>query len=151
MNLRRVAPADWGVGLSGAVLIGSLWLPWYGAVGHDFNAWRSMAVNDVLLFIAGGIGITVVVASLTQSSGAIPIAGSVFATLAGIIATILALVRLIWPPHGLERAAGVWIGTAAALGLALTAWLSMRDERRGAAGLAQVEVTTLPAPRGNGA
>lgn len=151
MNLRRVAPADWGVGLSGAVLIGSLWLPWYRAAGHDFNAWQSMAVNDVLLFIAGGLGIAVVIASLTQSSGAIPIAGSVFAALAAIIATILTLVRLIWPPHGLERAAGVWIGTAAALGLALTAWLSMRDERRGAAGLAQVEVTTLPAPRGNGA
>jgi len=151
VNLRRVAPADWAVGLCGAVLIGSLWLPWYRAVGHDFNAWQSMAVNDVLLFIAGGLGIAVVIASLTQSSGAIPIAGSVFAALAGIIATILTLVRLIWPPHGLDRAAGVWIGTAAALGLALTACLSMRDERRGAAGIAQVEVTTLPAPRGNGA
>ena len=66
MNLRRVAPADWGVGLSGAVLIGSLWLPWYRAAGHDFNAWQSMAVNDVLLFIAGGLGIAVVIASLTQ-------------------------------------------------------------------------------------
>jgi hypothetical protein len=160
-----VAPADWAVGLCGAVLIGSLWLPWYqrpaDATGWtayapippigSFNAWQSLALNDVLLFIAGGLGIAVLIASLTQSSGAIPIAGSVFAALAGIIATILTLVRLIWPPDGLDRAAGVWIGTAAALGLAVTGLLSMRDERRGAAGLAQVEVTRLPAPRGNGA
>jgi hypothetical protein len=171
VNLRRVAPADWAVGLCGAVLIGSLWLPWYhglvaegvyfnrsggapaiaGPIG-ELNAWQAMAVNDVILFIAGGLGISVLVASLTQSSGAIPIAASVFAALAGILASILAVVRLIWlPAAATDRAAGVWTGTAAALGLAVTGLLSMRDERRGAAGLAQVEVTRLPAPRGNGA
>jgi hypothetical protein len=151
VNLRRVRPGDWAVGVCGAVLIGSLWLPWYSAAGHDYNAWQTMAVNDVLLFIAGGFGIAVVIAGLTQASGAIPIATSVFAALFGLLASILALVRLIWPPHGLDRAAGVWIGTAAALALAVTALSLLRDERRQAPGLAQVEITHLPAPRGNGA
>ena len=151
MNLRRVRPGDWTVGVCGAVLIGSLWLPWYSAAGHDSNAWQTMAVNDVLLFIGGGFGIAVVIAGLTQASGAIPIAVSVFAALLGLLASILAVVRLIWPPHGLDRAAGVWIGTAAALALAVTALRLLRDERRTAPGLAQVEITTLPAPRGNGA
>jgi len=146
-----VAPGDWAVGLCGAVLIASLWLPWYRGAGHDFNAWQSMAVNDVILFTAGGLGVAVVIASLTQTSGAIPIAASVFAALAGLLASILTVIRLIWPPHGLDRVAGVWIGTAAALGLALTGLRLLRDERRGAPGLAQVEITTLPAPRGNGA
>jgi hypothetical protein len=146
-----VRPGDWAVGLCGAVLIGSLWLPWYRGADHDFNAWQSMAVNDVLLFIAGGLGVAVVIANLSQSSEAIPITASVFAALFAILASILALVRLIWPPHGLDRAAGVWIGTAAALGLTVSALRLLRDERRGAPGLAQVEVTTLPAPRGNGA
>jgi hypothetical protein len=146
-----VRPGDWAVGLCGAVLIGSLWLPWYRGAGHDFNAWQSMAVNDVLLFIAGGLGVAVVIANLSQSSEAIPITASVFTALFGILASILALVRLIWPPHGLDRAAGVWIGTAAALALTVSALRLLRDERRGAPGLAQVEVTNLPAPRGNGA
>jgi hypothetical protein len=166
-----VAPVDWAVGLCGAVLIGSLWLPWYhgvvaegvyfnrsggapavaGGIG-DLNAWQAMAVNDVLLLAAGGFGVAVVLASLTQSSGAIPIATSVFAALAGILASILAIVRLIWPPGvATDRAAGVWVGTAAALGLAVTGWLSMRDEHRGAEGLTQVEITPLSAPRGDSA
>jgi hypothetical protein len=163
VNLRRVAPGDWAVGLCGAVLIGSLWLPWYelpdsaigwvayGPIRTSFDAWQSMAVNDVILFIAGGLGVAVVIAGLTQASGAIPITASVFAALFGLLASILALVRLIWPPHDLDRAAGVWIGTAAALALAVTALRLLRDERRRAPGLAQVEITRLPAPRGNGA
>jgi hypothetical protein len=101
--------------------------------------------------VAGGLGVAVVIANLTQSSEAIPITASVFAALFAILASILALVRLIWPPHGLDRAAGVWIGTAAALALAVSALRLLRDERRGAPGLAQVEITTLPAPRGDGA
>jgi hypothetical protein len=147
VNLRRVAPADWAVGLCGAVLIVSLWLPWYR--GH--SAWQAMAVNDVIFLIAGGIGLGVLLASLTQPSGALPIVTSVFAAFAGILASILAVVRLIWPPHGFDRAAGVWIGTAAALGLAVTAMLSMRDERRGVEGSTHVEITPLPSPRGGGA
>jgi hypothetical protein len=172
VNLRRVRPGDWAVGVCGTVLIGSLWLPWFHtppvgtsnthfATGWtayvplgttvNYNAWQTMSVNDVLLFVAGGFGVAVVIAGLTQASGAIPIATSVFAALFGLLASILALVRLIWPPHGLDRAAGVWIGTAAALALAVTALRLLRDERRGSPGLAQVEITQLPAPRGNGA
>ncbi len=41
----------------------------------------------------------------------------------------------------------MWIGLAASLGLAVSAWYSLRDERRGAPGSTQVEVTALPAPR----
>jgi hypothetical protein len=87
-----------------------LWLPWYHtppvgapsatnfATGWtayvplgttvDFNAWQTMAVNDVLLFIAGGFGVAVVIAGLTQASGAIPIATSVFAALFGLLASV---------------------------------------------------------------
>jgi hypothetical protein len=159
VNLRRVAPVDWAVGLCGVALIVSLWLPWYraGTAGAEFhaNAWRALAVNDVILLLVGAIAISVVVATATQSSGAVPIGSAVFAAFGGILASILTLVRLIWPPDlgpgPTERAAGVWIGTAAALGIAVTAWLSVRDERRGVEGSTHVEITRLPAPRGEGA
>ena len=154
MNLRRVAPGDWAVGVCGALLIGSLWLPWYRGAGHDYNAWQSMAVNDVILFGAGALAIGLVLVTAAQPSGAIPITLSVFTSLGGILAAVLAVIRLIWPPDlgvPADRLAGVWIGTAAAAALAVTALLSMRNEHRGVEGLAQVEITSLPAPRGNGA
>jgi hypothetical protein len=168
VNLRRVAPGDWAVGVSGAVLIGSLWLPWYHAwhgpfvvtvpngaagieIGASANAWQAFAVNDVIFLAVGAMAIGLVLVTAAQSSGAVPIALSVFTSLGGILATILAVVRLIWPPDSADRLAGVWIGTGAAVALTVTALLAQRSERFGAEGMAHVEVTRLPAPRGNGA
>ena len=173
MDLRRVRASDWAAGLFGAALIGLLWAPWYSApagyvqfnggahgepvthyIGHvDVNAWQSMAVNDVILLIAGLLGIWVLVATATQSTGAVPIAADVLATLVGLIATVLALVRLIWPPDlgpgPTDRAVGVWLGAAAAVGMTLAAIASMHSERRSETAI--VPATTLPAPRGSGA
>jgi hypothetical protein len=147
-----VAPIDWAVGLCGAALIVSLWLPWYREAHQNVDGWQAMAVNDVILLLVGGLGIAVVLAAAAQSSGAVPIATAVFAALAGILASILTLVRVIWPPDlgpgPTDRAAGVWIGLAASLSIAVTAWLSMRDERRSPEGSTHVDITPLPAPRG---
>jgi hypothetical protein len=148
-----VAPIDWLVGFCGAALIGSLWLPWYRAHG-TYNAWQAMAVNDLIFLVAGGLAITVVVVTVTQSSGAIPIAAATFTAIGGTLAAVLALVRVIWPPDlgpgPTDRAAGVWIGAAAALALAVSGWFEIRDERRAPEGSTNVEITTLPAPKAEG-
>jgi hypothetical protein len=153
-------------GLFGAALVGLLWAPWFsvpqfalhGAVTRSFgsvhvSAWQALSVNDVIFCIAGGLGIWLVVATAGYSTGAVPIAAAAFATFAGVLASFLALIRLIWPPDlGIgptDRAAGVWLGTAAAIGLAVSAVASMRGERR--VSFEQVPITELPAPRGSGA
>ena len=174
MDLRRLRPLDVVTALFGAALIGLLWAPWYRApagitgayfdraVGApakagvaatiDFNAWQAMAVNDVILFIAGLMGIWLAVATASYSTSAVPIVAASFATFAGLLASVLAAIRLIWPldlgPGPTDRAVGVWLGVAAAIGLTICAAASMRDERRGV--YAQVPVTPLPAPRGSG-
>jgi hypothetical protein len=181
VDLRRLKPIDWLTGLFGAALIGCLWLPWYKALDPrlaraleqhpggvftfaragsppstnvDFNAWQAMAVGDVILVIAGLAGVWLVVATAAYSTGAVPIAAAVFATFAGLLAFLLAVIRLVFPPDlgpgPTSRAVGVWLGTAAALGVVLSAVRSMRDERRGAPGTASVPVTELPAPRVSG-
>ena len=152
MNLRRVAAIDWVVALSGAVLIGSLWLPWFGSQPTgDLNAWQSMALNDVIFLIVGGLAIALLFITATSGSGAVPIGTAAFAAFGGVLVSSLALVRLIWPPDigpgPTDRAAGVWVGLAASVGLAVSAWYSLRDERRGAPGSTDVEITALPAPR----
>ena len=154
--------------LFGAALIGLLWAPWFKAVlPHGFSkgffgaerarfswdAWQAMAVTDVILFIAGLMGIWLVVATACYSTSPVPIAAASFATFAGLLASVLAVIRLVWPPDlgpgPTDRALGVWLGVVAAIGLTACAAASMRDERRGA--YEQVPVTPLPAPRGSGA
>jgi hypothetical protein len=148
VDLRRLKPIDWLTGLFGAALIGLLWAPWYEP---SVNAWQAMAVNDVIICIAGVLGVWLVVMTATQATAAVPIASAVFATFAGLLAFMLCAIRLIFPPDlgpgPTDRAAGVWLGTAAALGLFVSAAASMRDERRGVPGSAKVPVTTLPPPR----
>jgi hypothetical protein len=165
VDLRRLRRFDVLAGLFGAALVGLLWAPWFsvpqlalvGAVTRSFgsvhvSAWQAMSVNDVILCIAGGLGIWLLVATVSYSTGAVPIAAAAFATFAGVLASLLALIRLIWPPDlgpgPTDRAAGVWLGTAAAIGLAVSAVASMRDERQ--VSCAQVPITDLPAPRVEG-
>ncbi len=164
MDLRRVRASDVLAGLFGAALIGLLWAPWYtGTEGAYFNravavisgptanAWQSMAVNDVIFCIVGLLGIWVLVATAVNSTGAVPIAAAVSASFGGMLASVLAAIRLIWPPDlgpgPTGREAGVWLGTAAAIGLMLSALRCMHEERRGVG--VDVPVTTLPAPRGS--
>jgi hypothetical protein len=164
VDLRRLKPLDWLTGLFGAALIGLLWAPWYqevrlgfffgssgrsiAAIFKDVNGWQAMAINDVIFLIAGLAGIWVLVATATHSTSAVPIAAAVFATFAGLLASVLAVIRVIFPPDlgpgPTWRAAGVWLGMDAAIGLLLTAAASMRDERRGAG--VNVPIREVPAP-----
>jgi hypothetical protein len=166
MDLRRLRAADWATGLFGAALVGLLWAPWFthtGSVSLFLNrdhpprwaggtAWQSMAVNDVILFIAGVLGIWLLVATATYSTAAVPLAAAAFTLFAGLLASVLALYRLAFPPDlgpgGTGRAFGVWLGTAAAIGMTVSAAVSMRDERRTSA--PEVPITDLPAPRVGG-
>jgi hypothetical protein len=173
VDLRRLRAFDVLAGLFGAALVGLLWAPWFrvpaefvhfnrsvGAPAGNFvlggflegNAWQAMAVNDVILCIAGLLGIWLLVATVAYSTGAVPIAAASATIFVGLLASVLCVVRLIWPPDlgpgPTDRAAGVWLGTAAAIGLTVCAARSLRDERR--LETAHVPVTELPAPRVEG-
>ena len=136
-----MAPIDWVTGLFGAALIGFLWLPWYRSAGASrtaVSAWQAFAVNDIAFLVAGLTAIWLVVATATHSTGAVPIVSAAFTAWLAALATLLAAIRLIFPPDlgpgPTSRGAGIWLGAAAATGLAVSAWLVMRDERRGDAG-----------------
>jgi hypothetical protein len=166
VNLRRLRPVDWATGFFGAALIGLLWAPWYQPAGHAASltgaphpwkggtAWQAMTVDDVIFLIAGVAALALVVLTVFYSTAAMPIAAAVFATWLGLIAAVLAIIRLISPPDlgpgPTGREAGVWLGTAAAIGLAVSAALNMRGERRSAPGSYKLHVTDLPAPRPEG-
>jgi hypothetical protein len=167
VDLGRLRASDGGAGLFGAALVGLLWAPWFRswqvtihgesslqqALSVRFrgaSAWQSMAVDDIFLLIGGLLGIWLLVSTVLYSTAAVPLAASAFAGLAGILASILAAIRLIWPPAAdigsSYPTAAAGLGTAAAVGVAVCALASMHSERRSLPGSEQLPVTDLPAP-----
>ena len=161
MNLQRLRAGEWIAAVSGAVLIVSLFQPWYSSGGADVSAFDAYAVVDVLLLALGVLGIGLLVVTAVQRTAAVGVASDALLTLVAAAVVAVAVVRAINIPAGLEgaavdRAAFLWIGLAAAIGVLAGAVIAMRDERlskRGqptdATGVpvdAPPEIETLPAP-----
>ena len=135
MDPRRLTAGEWIAAAGGVVLVVALFLPWYRVGGTHVNAWQSMAVDDVLLAIAG-VGAVVAELATARRGGAVPIAYTVLAGLGGIIAVILVVWRMLdpAPPVDVSLGAGAWLGLAGALAIAGGCWAGMRDEGPGRRG-----------------
>jgi hypothetical protein len=146
MDLRRLRAGEWIAALSGAVLLVSLFLPWYGAGGEDASAWEALAVVDVALALVAAFGVGLLVITASQRVPAVPIALSTIVTLVGLIGLVLVLIRLANLPDGLDgREPGVWLGLLAAIGIVAGAAIAMRDERLSPAG-GHTDLTGSPTP-----
>jgi hypothetical protein len=173
VDLRRLRHGEWIAGISGAVLLVSLFLDWYsvsfpgsaqfsGATSAD--AWESFTVVDVFLAAAGLFGIAIAVTAATQPSPAVPQAVGGLTVPIAFVAAILVLLRLLDPPGwesvfdgnlylsgparpGVMREIGLYLGTAGTLGVLVGAWRSIGDQSFPKGASARVEVTPLPAPK----
>lgn len=158
MDLRRLRAGEWIAALSGALLLVSLFLPWYGAGAEDASGWEAFAVVDVALALVAAFGVSLLVVTASQRVPAVPIALSAIVTIVGMIGVVLVLVRLANLPGGFDgRELGVWLGLLAAIGIVAGSALAMRDERLSPAGghtdltgrptPAPPEIERMPAPR----
>jgi len=158
MDLRRLRAGEWIAAASGAALLASLFLPWYGGAEETFSAWESLAALDVLLALVASAGVLLLIVTATQVVPAVPIALSAFVVLAGLFGVVLVVIRLISvPDEALGREWGVWLALAGAAGIVAGASLAMRDERLSGPGrhtdltgrptAAPPELDTIPAPR----
>jgi hypothetical protein len=158
MDLRRLRAGELIAALSGAVLLLSLFLPWYGGGGDEASGWEALAVVDVALALVAAFGVSLFVVTASQRVPAVPIALSAIVTLVGLIGLVLALVRLANLPDGFDgRELGVWLGLLATIGIVVGAALTMRDERLSPDGghtdltgrptAAPPEIERIPAPR----
>jgi hypothetical protein len=107
--MRRLRAGDWLAGAGGVAMIATVW--------------AGPAVPAVLLALLALPGVALPVAQATRRSPALPIALGVLTTTVGVVALLLALVRLLVRPGG-----GAWIGLAGAVAMLAGAWLSMRAE-----------------------
>ena len=146
MDLRRLRAGEVVASLSGAVLLVSLFLPWYSSDGEEASAWQALSAIDVVLALVALLAASLLPVTATQRVPAVPLALSAFVTLAGLIGLLLVLVRLGSLPGAADgREWGLWLGLLAAAGIVAGGGFAMRDERLSPAGR-HTDVTGRPGP-----
>ena len=143
---------------AGLLLLGCLFLPWYetevvcvrAPCPSEATGWQALAAVDLLLALAAALAMAAFLTTAAERTGAIPHALTVLAADAGLLATALALLRLLDLPDGASaRQGGPWLALVAALWLVAAALVAMRDERpRGRRG--EIAPRRIPAPRPGG-
>ena len=106
--------------VAGVALLVSLFLPWYGESGGSgsLTGWEALAVIDVILALIAACAISVTVATTIMRVAAVPIALDAIATLLGLLALVLVLIRVLDLPDGATgREMGLWIALAGAAGV----------------------------------
>ena len=158
----RLRDGEWIAGAGGLGLVVALFLHWYsvplppvGAAGFpgidalQASGWQAFSVTDVLLALLALVPLALVVLQATRTSPSIPVAFSVFATIAGGLATLLVLYRLVNQPGPNELVdveSGAWLALAAALAITAGGWRSMRVEGVPGAAIPPIEEQPAPAP-----
>jgi len=158
MDLRRLRSGEWIAGVSGLVLLVALFLPWYSDDGGSRTGWQSLGALDVVLAVVALAAIAIPIVTALERVPAVPLAHESLTTLAGVVALLLVLIRVLnMPDWASGREWGLWLALAATLGVVVGGLLAMRDERLSGDGRhtdltgvpvpAQREVETLPGPR----
>jgi hypothetical protein len=126
----RMRPAELSAPLAAALLAVSLFEPWFELSGVRHAAWDAVTATAVLGALSAAGALALVVATVTQRSPSLPLAAAVFTAVLGLVSTIAIAVAAASPPS-LEtaRCFGLWLGLAGSLGVLLSAWFSLRDER----------------------
>ena len=135
-------------GVAGLLLLLFMFLNWYGvdvdvagiSTGlGDANAWESFSFIDLLLFLAAAVAIAVTVARALGALPALPMPPGQIVAIAGAIAVLLILFRLIFPPDfGVDgfdvgRKFGIFLGLLAAAGIAFGGYTAMNERDSGEA------------------
>jgi hypothetical protein len=149
MDLRRLGAGEWILGAAGLALLVSLFCPWYGTPGpgaSDLSAWEALAVTDVLLALIAAFALLVPVVTAAQRVPAIPLALDALVFSAGLLGSVLVLIRALALPDGAEgREWALWLGLAATIAILVGAALAMRDERLSTPGR-PTDAGGVPAP-----
>lgn len=117
--------------LAGAVCVAvSLTLPWYERAAGKLSAWDTFGPTIVLLIIAAAGALWLVVSTLAEHGTALPVSAAVWSVLGGLVAVIVAVVRVLErPDHATSLCAGAWLALGGAVAVLTGAWLALRDER----------------------
>ena len=153
VDTTRLRLSDLIAGVSGLVLLVSLFVPWYhweslsteagGLRNETYNAWQALGLIDAIVALAAIAAIAVAVVRLTRLLPDLPFNPALAALVLGVIAVLLVLYRVLSIPSGLfadaaeidvDRSVGLFVALAASLGVTLGAWLAWNADGRSTAG-----------------
>ena len=143
LDTTRLRLGDVVAGVSGAILLLSLFLTWYsrdeGFVEFDYSGWAALSFIDVLLFLAAAVAVAVaVLRALGALPPRLPVSPGLAVLALGGLALLLVLFRLADVPdyvdlglaEGVSRGVGIFLALLAAAGVALGGWLTWNEEGR---------------------
>jgi hypothetical protein len=162
--VNRLRPADAVAGAGGVVLLGSLWLKWYGIDPGAFadagtlvspalaeipsiDAWQAFSIVDILLALLALLAIGVPLTSAFARGPAKPVAFALLSSVGGALAVLLVLFRIVDQPGSnalVAVEAGAWVGLAGALITFAGSWLALADESTPGAVPPQLSVRAAP-------
>jgi hypothetical protein len=132
-------------GAGGVALLVALSTDWYSGA----TAWQAFSVLDVVLALLALAPLALVALQATRQSPSLPVAFSVLTTVAGALATLLILYRILNQPGPndlVEVEPGAWLGLAAAAAMAAGGWRSVRVEAIPGAVTPAIEDLSAPTP-----
>jgi carbon starvation protein CstA len=154
--MRRLRDGEWIAGAGAVALPASMFLHWYaldaallGGVAAEATAWQAFGVLDIVLALLALVPLALVVAQATRMSPAIPVFFSVMTVLAGALATLLILYRIVnqpGPNEIVDVQLGAWLGLLAAVVVAAGGWRSLRMEPVPGQPMPPIEDLPAPAP-----
>lgn len=134
-------------GAFGALLVASLFLPWYrtpepavagceadraACPRETVTAFEALAIVDVVLLLVGLGGVVLLLLEMTQRTTAVPVAWSALLAPLAVVALALALWRTLAPPEGAgDEPLFAFLALIASGGLAAGVSLSLRSESYG--------------------
>jgi len=139
----RLRDGELIAGAGAVVLLVALFASWYSGA----SAWQAFSVLDIVLALVASLALALVIAQATRESPSVPVALSVLTAVAGTLATLFVIYRILnqpGPNDAVEVGAGAWIGLAAAALIAVGGARSMRVEA--IPGAARPPIEDLPAP-----
>jgi hypothetical protein len=120
---------EWVAAISGLGLLAVMFAGWYQPTGGTaLTAWESFTVIDWIIAVAALTALIVGVISIAGVSVSLPVAGSAITSLLGVIAFVLIVMRLIFPPEDMDRELGAWLGLLWSAGILLGAYIGMEEE-----------------------
>src|SRR3954470_23177129 len=144
----RLSQGELIAGIAGLVLLIDLWFKWYGvkvsggggllkgfSIGVSASAWQVFSFIDILLFLIALIAIGVAVMRALDRLPEMPYPPATLITIAGGVALVLILFRIIDTPvdtHGVDgidvtRKFGVWLGLLSAAAITYGGWRAMQE------------------------
>lgn len=142
MDSSRLGVGEIVAGISGLALFIFMFLPWYGidslggfgvsGLDLNLNAWEAFSFTDVLLFLVAVLVVGLVLVQMAESTPDMPAPPAQIVTIAGVVALVLILFRLIFTPDfdaegfdidvDLGRKIGIFLGLIAAAGITYGGW-----------------------------